>query len=145
MNEIERRQTVVSEAMTWLRTPWHHEACVKGSGVDCANFLIGVYANCGLIEAFTPEHYTQDWMMHRNEQRFLNYLLQFADPIDGPPLPADIVMFHIGRCISHGGIVLDWPQIIHAYLQERAVVLTGVIGSPLESRLAGFYRLKEWK
>ena len=31
------------------------------------------------------------------------------------PLPGDIVLYKFGRCFSHAGIVIAWPQIIHSY------------------------------
>lgn len=138
------RDAVLAEARTWLRTPWHHEARVKGGGVDCANFLIGVYAACGLIEEFTPEQYPPDWMLHRSDEKFRRYLLQYTNPVE-EALPGDIAMFKFGRTESHGAIVVAWPTIIHAYHGERMVVTTDVATSPrLSEHLAGFYRLKEW-
>ncbi len=142
MSELAERRAVLAEARAWLRTPWHHEARVKGAGVDCANFLIAVYAACGLVPEFQPEHYPADWMLHRSEQKFLRYLLQYAAPVQ-VALPGDIAMFSFGRTDSHGAIVVEWPQIIHAYRPERGVVLTGVTGD-LAERFAGFYRLKTW-
>ena len=144
MTVAEQRAAVVAEAHAWLRTPWHHEARVKGHGVDCANFLIGVYAACGLVEEFTPEQYPPDWMQHRSDEKFLRYLLQYTRPVE-QALPGDIAMFKFGRTDSHGAIVLDWPNIIHAYYDERMVVLTDVGTSPrLSEHFAGFYRLKEF-
>jgi cell wall-associated NlpC family hydrolase len=137
----EPRQIVASEARTWLGTTWHHEARVKGAGVDCAQFLIAVYVATGLIADFAPEHYPIDWHLHRDEPRFIAYLLEHADPVD-VPLPGDIAMFQFGRQSAHGAIVLDWPLIIHAYRDEGAVVMTDCATSPLLARLSGFYRLK---
>ena len=33
---------IVTEARTWVRTPYHHQARLKGVGVDCAGLVIGV-------------------------------------------------------------------------------------------------------
>ena len=137
----EIRQRIVEEARSWLRTPWHHEARVKGVGVDCAQFLIGVYANVGLVEEFSTEHYPPDWHLHRDEPLFLQYLRQYAVETE-EPLPGDVAMWNFGRHEAHGSIVIAWPLIIHAYKEERAVSLTDVSTSPLRRRLAGFYRLK---
>ena len=30
------RQAIIDETVTWLRTPYHHMAAIKGAGVDCA-------------------------------------------------------------------------------------------------------------
>ena len=138
---MDKRAAVAAEAMTWLKTPWHHMARVKGAGVDCAQFLICVFYAVGLIPEIDPGQYPPDWHLHRDESRFINALLQYADPV-GQPLPGDIAMFRYGRHAAHGAIVIAWPLIIHAWKDERAVVLTDVSKSPLAERLDGFYRLK---
>ena len=132
---------IVAEALTWLGTPWHHMARVRGAGVDCAQFLIGVYSAVGLVPEFDTGHYPHDWHLHRDETRFLDFLLQHAEPTD-EPLPGDVVMFRYGRHAAHGGIVIAWPLIIHAWMDERAVCLTDVEHSPIADRVAGFYRIR---
>lgn len=141
MTESETRDAIVAEAQSWLQTTWHHEARMKGIGVDCAQFLIAVYSAVGLVPAFDTGHYPPDWHLHRTEQRFLDALLQYADPV-AEGLPGDIAMFSYGRHAAHGSIVVEWPLIVHAWRDEGAVVLSDVQNGPLEERFAGFYRLK---
>lgn len=136
------RGDVVAEALTWLRTPWHHQARVKGVGVDCAQFLVGVFGAVGLVSPLDLGYYPPDWHLHQDRPRFLENLAQHADPVD-EPLPGDIAMFKFGRHAAHGSIVIGWPVIIHAYRDERAVVLSDVAASPaLSDRFAGFWRLR---
>ena len=137
------RRAVVDEAHSWLRTPWHHEGRVKGAGVDCAQFLIGVFVNVGLVEDFQTDHYPADWHLNNDEKRFLAYLLQYADPV-AEPMPGDVAMFRYARHEAHGSIVVDaaGPTIIHAWRDEGMVTLTDLSTNPLSKRLAGFYRLK---
>jgi hypothetical protein len=60
------------------------------------------------------------------------------------PLPGDIALFQFGRCVSHGALVIEWPLVLHAYIDHGAVVLTDVSKSAaLQERLRGFYSLKE--
>lgn len=135
------RSAIVAEARRWLKTPWHHEARVCGVGVDCGQLLIGVYSAVGLVEEFDVPAYPADWHLHRDETRFLDQLLEHADPVD-QPLPGDICMFQYGRHAAHGSIVVEWPLIIHAWRDEGMVVLSNVEHGPLEERVAGFYRMK---
>lgn len=137
------RAAILAEAMTWLRTPWHHAARVKGAGVDCAQFLIAVYAAVGLVPEFAPEAYPADWHLHRDEPRFLANLLRYADPVEAPA-PGDVAMFQYGRHAAHGSIVIDAnrPAIIHAWRDEGMVTVTDLSVSPLRARLSGFYRVK---
>lgn len=136
--EHEARQALVTEAMTWLRTPYHHQGFMKGVGVDCAFLLIKVYHAVGLIPDIDPRPYPPDWHLHRGEQRYLNWIEEYARPVDVPK-PGDIALYSFGRCVSHGAIVLEWPTIIHAYMRE-GVVLADALNTPgLSERFAGFY------
>lgn len=114
MSESDRRAAVIAEACTWLGTPYHHQARLKGAGVDCAQILIAVYANTGMIDEFDTGYYPPDWMLHREEERYLGFVLERAHEVPEPQ-PGDIVLYKFGRCFSHAGIVIDWPQIIHSY------------------------------
>lgn len=115
------RDKIISEALGWLNTPYHHEADVKGAGVDCAMLLVRVYRDAGLIPAIDPRPYPADWMLHRDEERYLGWVKQYADQVTEPQ-PGDVVLYKVGRCFAHGGIVLAWPDIIHAFRDEGAVV-----------------------
>lgn len=140
----ELQNKIVAEARSWLGTPFHHGARVKGAGVDCVNLLIGVFAACGLAESFALDYYPQDWHLHRDEPRFLAGLAKHADPLpEGEtPQPGDIAMFCYGRHAAHGSIVADWPVVIHAWRDAGQVVLTEADTGPLAKRLAGVYRMK---
>lgn len=140
--KAELREAIVAEALAWLRTPWHHRAQVKGHGVDCAQFLIGVYAAVGLIPKIETGNYPHDWHMHRDEPRFLTVLKEHAEIVDAA-LPGDVAMFKFGRHAAHGAIVLSWPRIVHAYANERMVVLSDASTNlELGERFSGFWRLR---
>jgi cell wall-associated NlpC family hydrolase len=115
------RVAVVEEAKTWLRTSWHHRARVKGAGVDCGQLIIACFVNAGLVPDFETGEYAQDWMLNNSEERYLGFVEKHLDRVDSP-LPGDVAVWKFGHCFSHGGIVVDWPSIIHAYRPERGVV-----------------------
>lgn len=139
MNEQAQRMAVIAEARSWLGTPYHHAARIKGAGVDCMMLLAEVYAAAGVIEPVGDvPHYPRDWMLHRDDERYLNGLLDYCHPVETPH-PGDIAMFRFGRATSHSAIVLDWPNIVHAYADEGGVVLSNAASGRLVSRLAGFY------
>lgn len=119
MSEQQEREAVVAEALSWQRTPYHHNARVKGSGVDCAMLLAEVYPKVvpHLVPPITPEHYPPDWHLHRSKERYLEYVLKNATEIPEAEAGAgDVVMFKFGRCFSHGAIIVKWPKIVHAYV-----------------------------
>ena len=135
-----QRQRVVEEARGWIGTPYHHRGRVKGGGVDCGMILAEVYEAAGVVPHVDPGEYPHDWHLHRDEQRYLAQVEAYAHKIEGPPQPGDIALFQYGRCISHGAIVVEWPEVIHAYVNVRGVVLDNAVqNKDLESRLVGFW------
>lgn len=121
MKEDEIRARVVTEAKSWLGTPYLSNALVKGprGGTDCAMLLLGVYRAAGLIgRDFVPPEYSPQWHLHRNEEMYMLVVKQFAREVSGPPermpKPGDVVMFTMGRLLAHAAIVIDWPYVIHA-------------------------------
>ncbi|WP_257306308.1 hypothetical protein [Geothrix campi] len=137
--EQQQRLAVVQEAMCWLRTPYHHRARVMGAGVDCGMLLTEVYEGAGVTPHVEPAEYPADWMLHRSEERFLGIVETYAQKVDAP-LPGDIALFRWGRCISHGSIVVAWPEIVHAYIHAGEVVLDDAVANQeLAERLVGFW------
>jgi cell wall-associated NlpC family hydrolase len=55
--EMEERLRVVRVAQSWLGTPYHHHAALRGVGVDCAYLLIEVYAEAEVIPRRDPGYY----------------------------------------------------------------------------------------
>lgn len=124
MTEAEGRAAIVAEALTWLHTKYHHRAKLKGVGVDCAQFVLAVYVNAGLIEDFDTGEYPQDWHIHRDIERYLPVVMRFGAMIPVSRVgPGDVLLFKVGRVYSHGAIVTAWPQVIHACMKDGAVVL----------------------
>jgi cell wall-associated NlpC family hydrolase len=124
MTEEEARKAIVAEAKTWVGTPYISNGLVKGprGGTDCAMLLIGVYGNVGLIpKEFDPRPYPPQWHVHRNEEKYLTYVLGFVKEIEGPPKPGDLAMFKVGLVFAHGAIVTDWPNVIHALGNDQVV------------------------
>lgn len=118
------RAAVVTEAIAWLGTPYHHRARLKGVGVDCAQLVLGVYAGVGLIEAFDTGDYPPDWHLHRDGERYLTVVQSLAVEIDPADIqPGDVLLFKFGRAFSHGAIVTAWPQVVHANRKDGAVIL----------------------
>lgn len=137
LNEQRARREVVAEARTWIGTPFHHEARVKGHGVDCAMLLIEVYAAAGVVERIQPKQYPPDWHLHRSEERYLNYVMLYCHPVTHPQ-QADIAMFKVGRTYSHAAIVVAWPEVIHAWgygTTQGAVQLDDISKHPQLSRV----------
>jgi len=109
------RQAIIAAALGWKGTPFHHEAMVKGAGVDCGMLLIAVYREAGLIPDFPVAHYSYQWHLHRSRELYLEYLRQFGREIpEAEQGPGDVVIWKLGRVFSHAAIIIEWPHVIHA-------------------------------
>lgn len=122
-NSFEMRVKVLAEVRSWLGTPFHHAQATKGRGVDCAMLLCSVYEAVGVLPHIDPRPYPPDWHLHRDAEKFMQYLRQYARRVDRPQA-ADIALFRYGRCASHGAIVEDDEYMIHAWTEAHAVVRT---------------------
>jgi cell wall-associated NlpC family hydrolase len=140
IEEQAQRLAVVQESLAWLGTPWRHQARVMGAGVDCGQILAAVFEAAGVLPHVDPGDYPRDFMLHADEERFLGTVEAHAQRVDGPALPGDIALFRYGRVLSHAGIVICWPTIVHAYVKAGEVVLDNVeANKDLEPRLAGIW------
>jgi cell wall-associated NlpC family hydrolase len=144
--ERQQRMAVVDEAMTWLGTPYHHCADVKGIGVDCAMILMRTYSVAGLVEFVDPRPYPPEWHLHHSEEMYVAWLERMGARRVQAPALGDVVLFRFGRCFSHGSVVvampgaLDETQVVHAYL-NRGVHLTRLREEPLAGRDRQFWSL----
>lgn len=139
------RAEVVSEARSWLGTPYQHQARVKGIGVDCAGLLIGVARALGLVApAFDVNGYARlpdGWSLIENCERHMQRTAPDAMR-DGD---AVVVRFdsepqHFGLLApySHGGL-----SIIHAASKHKRVIETRLLfgSGPRSMKFVGAYRL----
>lgn len=130
------RRSIVLEALDWIGTPYHHAGRVKGSGVDCGMLLIEVYERVGLVPHIDPGYYPADFMLHHEDESYLDQVMAHLVPIPSGsyPLPGDIITFKFGRCQSHGAIVVEWPWIIHSYFGQGVILEELTENSPLWKR-----------
>jgi cell wall-associated NlpC family hydrolase len=154
----EKRADIVRAAKEWLRTPYHHQARVKGVGADCAMFPLAVYQECGVLPVdFVVPAYSVQWHLHRSDEIYLQTIAPFTEEMTnlfagphgaglsaGKPLPASFVIFQFGRTFSHGGIVLEWPLIIHSYIPHGVLLSDAERDGELIGREKKFFEVKAW-
>lgn len=164
----DRRAAVVTEALSWLGTPYHPRGRVKGKsgGVDCLTLLLETFAGAREIPRVeTVPHYPHDWHLHQTEELYLNgkddvpgvlhWCQEMPEPAARIPEPGDIVMLKFGNCFAHGMIVVAWPLVVHAYARRpvgrddaaRTSALIHTIervGHRNEPRPRRVFTLKDW-
>ena len=119
MVEEEARSAIVSEALTWVGTPYHSNAMVKKGGTDCVMLLVAVYQKLGLIPSdVDPRPYPPEWHIHQRDDLYMKGIVKYSHEVRGPPerapKPGDLVMFQVGRLFAHGAIIIAWPNVVHA-------------------------------
>ena len=140
--EIDQRAAVVKEACAWLRTPYRHQADIKGAGCDCGMLLVRVFVDTGMVPAFDPRPYSNDWYLHRSEEKYLGFVFDRIAEVE-QPLFGDVVVFRHGRTFSHGGVVVAWPMIVHASAPSGCVLLEDIQKSPFAGKSRKFFSY--WK
>jgi hypothetical protein len=138
------RALVASEACSWIGTPFHHAARIKGAGVDCAQLLLAVYCGLGLVEEPAIDRYSADWFLHQDRERILEILEAPTVPTDTPDI-GDIALFRYGRSVSHSAIVVQYDPGASVVALVHSHRATGVVlGSECPSRFAGYRTLRRW-
>jgi cell wall-associated NlpC family hydrolase len=114
---------IVAEARSWILTPYHAGAGIKGVGVDCAQLLRRVYVDIGAIPEMNPPPYAIDEFLHTREEIYLKWILPHFREV-AEPEAGGLVMFKMGRIYAHGGVVstLEPFAIFHAWSPKGGVV-----------------------
>lgn len=132
MTEQEKRERIVEVAKTWIGTPFHDKAAVKHYGVDCAYFPRAVAEESGVLKDVSLPDYSPQIMLHVMSyapedirEPYITTIKKYMREIaEADVRPGDVVVYHVGRCFSHGAIVVEWPHYILHPIKDR-----GVIGS----------------
>jgi cell wall-associated NlpC family hydrolase len=134
------REAVVAEAETWLGTPYHSGARIKGVGVDCAMILAAVFEAAGVIPHVDPGTYAADFGLHRDEEVFLGWVERYGYPVEKPQA-GDVALFVYGRCFSHGAIMTSATGLIHAVRRDGMVSRGDLADTGLAEREVRFFTL----
>ena len=114
---IATRAQVVQTARSWIDTPYHHQARLKGVGVDCVGLVIGVGRELGMCAPdFDVEPYarTPDGSSLMHQAGGLMRRLPRATELQ----PGMVIVVALGGEPQHLGILAEYRHgglsIIHA-------------------------------
>jgi cell wall-associated NlpC family hydrolase len=116
---------VVSEAASWVGTPYSNHKRKKGieGGVDCLNFIAGVFEECGGLKHITPRKYDRKFWL-RNPRLLLDGVLEalcnLTQGTDGFVYDSDEVDWQLGDVL----LVETVPGLIYP---NHAVILSGTM------------------
>src|SRR3954452_11723136 len=123
---LERRTAIITEARSWVGTPYRLGNPVKKAGADCSTFIYGVYRSLDLVPDEQIGVFAQDWYCHTDEDKYfarVKYLLQVrrhayktAEAVAYRSTKATagsivLVKANGSAKYNHGGIVTAWPRI----------------------------------
>lgn len=134
------RDLVAAEARSWLGTPYHHHARVKGVGVDCAQILAAVFEAADMVPHLDLGQYAPQWHLHRSEELYIGWLVRVGARRVDVPAKGDVGVWRFGRVFSHGGIFVEDTLIVHSYINQ-GVILTSTTEDPLVGREAQYWSL----
>jgi NlpC/P60 family putative phage cell wall peptidase len=112
------RTTVVALARTWLGTPYHHQASVRGVGTDCIGLVRGIWRELYGREADDAlPAYTRDWAEAHGRETLLEAARRYL--VEVPRFeaqPGDVLVFRWrrGTLAKHCAILSAPAAMIHA-------------------------------
>lgn len=111
------RDTIVAAARTWIGTPYHHQASLKGVGADCLGLVRGVWRDVYGDDAEAPPGYSRDWGEASGTETLIEAAARHLIPRwDAMPEPGDVLIFRMraGSVAKHAAILSTSATMIHA-------------------------------
>lgn len=122
-------RAIIEQARTWIGTPYHHQARLKGVGCDCLGLVVGVASELRLtddagklLSSFDQTNYSTQpdgQLLTGKLQALLNEI-----PIS-QKAPGDLALFKIDGNPQHMGLLSDYEDglgVIHSYVSSGKVV-----------------------
>ncbi len=138
------RETVVAQAREWLGTPYHHQARLRGVGVDCAGLVIGVARELGMV---APDFDVPPYPRRPDGRSMLGYCNQFMTRIELVDMQAgDVIVLRFEHDPQHMGIVVPHRRglaMVHALgtADGKGRVIEQRLDSTTIERFVAAYRM----
>ena len=119
---------VIAAARSWLGTPYHDQASLRGVGCDCLGLARGVWRDVVGPEPLPIPPYSRDWGESGPREVLADGARRMMPELDpSEARPGALVLFRMmpSAIAKHVGILTAPDSFIHAY--ERL----GVIEEPL--------------
>jgi NlpC/P60 family putative phage cell wall peptidase len=109
---------IVAEARSWIGTPYHHQASLKGVGCDCLGLLRGVWRGVFGDEPERPPAYSSDWAEAGGAEALLAAAQRHLVEVEtGAWQAGDVLLFRWrdGLPVKHCAIASSGRTMIHAH------------------------------
>lgn len=142
------RSYIAEVARTWLGTPYHHQAALKGVGADCIGLVRGVYKELyGHDPSGTPR-YSESWGEVNPDELLLKGARDYLEEVWYSNYKlGDVLIFRVKNAASakHCSIVSGHDTMIHA-VSTKAVIETNI--GAWSKKIAGVFQFPgvvEWQ
>src|ERR1044072_8548082 len=138
-----KAQDIITEALSWVGTPFAHQQAIKGVGADCAGFIRAVSVATGA----TPDvEFETNYRRREDGTQMLAELVKYMEPVESfeKARVGDVIALHDGRDKSttrHLAFVSQlspYPKMVHA--SERGVV-NHIINGHFKSLIHSVWRV----
>lgn len=128
---------IIAPARSWLGTPYHDQASLRGVGCACPGLAPGVWREVVGPEPFPVPSYSRDWgeiglreVLAEGARRMM---VEIA-PADASPGALLLLRMRTGAIAKHVGILTGPASFIHSY--ERHGVTEETLTSGWQRRVA---------
>ena len=123
------RTDIVRQARTWLGTPFHHQARLKGKGCDCLGLIVGVVDELGLKDKHGQPLAGYDEVTYSKEPDGAYLTEKLKALLDEVPIAeaqaGDLALFKVRENPQHMAFLTDYENtlgMVHSYAPARRVV-----------------------
>lgn len=137
-------QEVVTLARSWIGTPYHNMAAVKGRGCDCLGLLRGVYAEVSGELIGTPVYKGRPPRASLGRETMLEaarkHLVEVPVETRGP---AVVLVFRVHPKLAawHCGIMTNETDMVHSHSGREVYEVT--LGERWEPKVVGAFKFPE--
>ncbi|MCB1494162.1 MAG: C40 family peptidase [Bauldia sp.] len=132
------RAAIVAEAMSWIGTPYRHQASLKGVGCDCLGLVRGVWRALYGDEPEPLVAYTPDWAEARGAETLATAAERHLVPVAlAEAREGDVVLlrWRANLPAKHAAILISAERMVHAH---QGAAVTPASFTPWWRRRAAF-------
>jgi NlpC/P60 family putative phage cell wall peptidase len=132
---------IITEARSWIGTPYRHQASLKGVGCDCLGLVRGVWRALHGAEPERAPPYSRDWAEASLRETLAEAGARHLVPVEREAMqPGDVLLFRwrAGIVAKHAAILTDDANMIHAH--DGAAVAEVALAPWWRRRLAYVFR-----
>ena len=135
------RESIVAAARSWLGTPYHHQASLKGVGCDCLGLIRGIWRDLYGPEPEAMPPYTRDWGNATGSETLLAAAARHLTTLEDLTAAGlgDVLVFRMRDegVAKHAGILTGGARLVHA--QEGLGVIEIEFGRWWRRRVAAAF------